>query len=300
VRRNFKKIFLLQVVLLLGFYHSAVCQIIHVPFDSCIKNAEFIFEGMVVSSKSYETPDSNVYTASIVKISKIFKGRLKCGNVEIITMGGRVGNEIVDIEDGFMLSGTGYGGVFMCSESLFPALNAPRENPKALDVYAGSQSFVLYKIHKKDTIPGEVFKTTSALYKYIESKTGRDYSSCEISNEIMTLPPVESIHNEIVEQNKLPQKNNDFESGGSLPVVQNIEVFPNPITNIAIIKIPNDLPVNLVIYDDSGKTVFQKENADEKMLQKLDLSSLKPGNYIGRAASTNGKNIFNFKFGKLQ
>jgi hypothetical protein len=53
--------------------------------DDILKNAAYVFDGKVIKRQSYIAADGEVYTSRIVEISKIRRGDLKIGTVEIIS-----------------------------------------------------------------------------------------------------------------------------------------------------------------------------------------------------------------------
>ena len=55
--------------------------------QECQKNAEFVFEGKVIASKYYPSDSTydRILFSSIIKITKVFKGNLKFGNIEFIS-----------------------------------------------------------------------------------------------------------------------------------------------------------------------------------------------------------------------
>jgi hypothetical protein len=58
---------------------------------SAIKKAEYIFEGTITQQKYYVGRHGDIYTCSVVQITKIFRGntQLKLGSIKVITPGGR-------------------------------------------------------------------------------------------------------------------------------------------------------------------------------------------------------------------
>lgn len=69
-------------------------QIVPESIQELILSSEHIFEGRVIRSNSYWNQSENfIYTSHTVEISKIFKGDLNCGTVELITVGGEVQNK---------------------------------------------------------------------------------------------------------------------------------------------------------------------------------------------------------------
>jgi hypothetical protein len=53
--------------------------------DDILKNAAYVFDGKVIKRKSYIAANGEVYTSRIVEISKIRRGNLKIGTIEIIS-----------------------------------------------------------------------------------------------------------------------------------------------------------------------------------------------------------------------
>jgi photosystem II stability/assembly factor-like uncharacterized protein len=70
-----------------------------------------------------------------------------------------------------------------------------------------------------------------------------------------------------------------------------IKIFPNPFTDFVNIILPNNMQnyslINIMIYDNTGKSVF-KHKFNAKDSYAIDLSSLKPGFYV-LAIEANGK-----------
>ena len=84
---------LLTTMLILGaiWGHHVFGQVIPQPILTIIDSSAYIFEGEVIRSESYWTDDHDfIYTSATVEISKIFKGNLVCGTIEVLTAGGRM------------------------------------------------------------------------------------------------------------------------------------------------------------------------------------------------------------------
>jgi len=301
-----------------GYSKAALSSIVEIPLDSSIKSSSFIFEGIIISSNAFVASDSQVYTASIVRISKIFKGKIACGNIEVITAGGVVGQRGLHewVEDAFTLSGSGYGGIFMCSPCRF-SYNVPRENPVALCPYAGRQSVILYDLSSGDTIPHStpeyIFKNVYSLYNLIEIKTGHKYSLCLKESQVIKCSILRHKNNrsKILGDPDPPPclkvVYTENERRKILDSLQNIYqtfywycwVSPNPVITTTTITFPTHDRIDIRIRDSSRRVVFHKKNVDGPVLKDIDLTNLKPGIYYGKAITLNGDVAFLFEFRKL-
>lgn len=288
---NIIKLILLQLFIHLSGIQVVFCQESRL-LDACIKNSNYIFEGVVISSTPFCGPDDKTYTSHIVKISKIFKGDLKCGNVAVINGPPTFLDAAKTIEesDAAVLE-KGYPGIFMCINTKRPSINLPKENPFPLTFYSGDEAFIYYyiigdtEIHEFDH---PKINTTSSIRDYITYKTGINYKFCSIINhpcepgEIKLLPPQVIVC---------------YADTHSNVKDVNIEVHLSP-TNILNIPITNEAQTSFSvdIYDKNGAVVLGKDNLSLANLQNLDLNGLKPDNYTGKVKC--GNRLYHFKFNK--
>jgi len=168
---NFTKSLVILSFTLLGHNFSVSGQLAEISLDSCIKESDFIFEGTVISETGFTPPDSSwLYFSDIVKVSKVLKGNIQCGTVEIINEASSWRNgDISDVPGGCNL---GDQGIFMCTkETFWPYLTPPTENPYPLNMYYGRDHFTSYLINGNDTtIQSLDFKTSLAAFNYIQKK----------------------------------------------------------------------------------------------------------------------------------
>ncbi len=287
---NIAKSLCIMLIFILGMKPLLTAQQVHIQLDSCIKASTVIFEGAVISSTSFLGPDSNVHTSNIVKVLKIFKGNVQCGNVEIITEqsidSGPYQNRILD--GGFRLMKGEYG-VFICIPAWRPSLKAPKENPHPLQVY-GFQGFLFYDFERGDTVQitnqDTSFPSTRILYNYIKSKTGRGYSICPISE--MPNPLGEGVVKTKV--NSVEANNRNARS----TLGYNLNVYPNPVMDYAHLKVLDTGLVDLKIWDSSGKIVLHLTNISPLRLLNIDMTSLMPGAYEGRVYTQSTSYFFKF------
>ena len=136
------------LILLLIFYKNlCFSQVIPRDIVDRISNSEFIFEGKVIRSNSYFTQDLKmIYTSSTIDIYKIFKGNLICGELEVITKGGCVGDKCLEISHNLTLR-PGMLGVFLCSSTNLelPLIDYfPETNAVKLDFPYDLQGYIKY------------------------------------------------------------------------------------------------------------------------------------------------------------
>ena len=136
---------LLTLVLLIVSTMAAIAQEELTPIIDRITNADYIFEGKVIYSAPYYNHAQNIiYTDNIIQISKIFKGSLLCGTVEVITSGGQIGDVILTNSHLIPLQ-VGNTGIFLCgaNDKELPATQAMTpDNANALGMIYENQSYV--------------------------------------------------------------------------------------------------------------------------------------------------------------
>ncbi|MBX2891906.1 MAG: matrixin family metalloprotease [Saprospiraceae bacterium] len=93
--------------------------------------SDLVVEGKVVSTKGFGGEGgSAIYTSNIIEVSKVFKGAIQGNKVEIITLGGRVGQKVGLVSHGHTFE-VGTKGIFFCrkaSNTQYPSL-AQTPNP---------------------------------------------------------------------------------------------------------------------------------------------------------------------------
>lgn len=157
-----------------------------------ISNAQYIFEGKVIFSKSYERADEkDIYTTNTIEITKVFKGNLQCGKIEVISQGGSVDDKIVTHSHLIEMK-EGYTGIFMCglNDKELPAIDyIIEENIEKLYPIFENQSFVKYYYEGMDLkIADYTFNLDSLVqvYNLFETVTQIQYIDC--NNSAMVLP----------------------------------------------------------------------------------------------------------------
>lgn len=153
-------------------------QLVPVPLEQRVMNSSLVFEGKVLRRSSFwDKERKHIYTSNLVSVYKVFKGELSNSIVEVITLGGMVGNEMEKVSYGLELQ-EGYIGVFTCIPNTVK-LTAGSKNLR-LKPYAEIQGFIRYdlaagtardvfKVYKN--VSGEIYpaiqKLTSSNYKVL-------------------------------------------------------------------------------------------------------------------------------------
>ena len=148
--------------------------------------ADFIVEGEVLSKRSFWSEDrSMIYTAHLIRVSKIFKGNLTGNRVEIITRGGKMGSRRILVQPALQTK-IGDKGIFF--GDALPAEISTSALPQ-WQPCAGPQGFTRYYPHANGA--SDVFHTYAnierELYHYIQAYTGHGFREVE-SLEIPTSP----------------------------------------------------------------------------------------------------------------
>ena len=164
------------LVLLFNAYSASTQSLYPISLDEKVIHSSLVVEGKVVAQESFwNAQHTMIYTTNKVEVTKIFKGSLQTSTVEIMTVGGSVGNESVEASDLLVLS-PGETGIFFCNPNPMQ-LRSPQTNSILLDVFSSSQGFISYSLHQeKASSPFEQFDNiTEDLYPTLQSKTGRAF-----------------------------------------------------------------------------------------------------------------------------
>lgn len=95
----------------------AFAQMIEQSFVSKIQSSSLIVEAKVIHKQAYwNDVNSHIFTANEIEIYKVFKGQIPSGKYYVITQGGTVGNDRLEVCPSLQL-GVGEIGVFMLENS---------------------------------------------------------------------------------------------------------------------------------------------------------------------------------------
>lgn len=154
----------------------AQAQLYPVAFEEKVAEASLIVEGVVTGQRSYwNSQRTMIFTASTVTVSKVFKGSVPAGTIDIVTVGGSVGTESVTTDHLLSLSTTQKGVFFLRPHSLrhTAASGAP-----AYEVYAAEQGALMYQVGAdRVEAPFEEYKgITTTFYQKLQAACKRNYA----------------------------------------------------------------------------------------------------------------------------
>jgi len=131
---------------------QAQCMMEEVELSQRIATSTMIVEGRVIEQLSFWNDDTtNIYTAHLIEVYKVLKGRQKLQQIELITPGGIVGREMEIVQPALQLSSEEIG-VFML-EALdksnvrsYKITRTPFQtvNSSAYTAVASTQGFIRY------------------------------------------------------------------------------------------------------------------------------------------------------------
>lgn len=157
----------ITLLFLLGFcFNSAFAQLIPISLDQRIDKSTAILEGKVISQTSYwNDAKTQIYTSNIIAVYKVFKGTLATKQVEMITKGGIVGNDMQRVSHTLELT-IGDTGVFTAIPSTAKLTTNARLTK--LKAYSGLQGFIKYDL--KNGSAKDVFANYKNVKKEVYSK----------------------------------------------------------------------------------------------------------------------------------
>lgn len=150
-------------------------QLQAVPLEQRVENSSLVFEGKVLSKSSFwDTDRRHIYTSNRVSVYKIFKGELSNAIVEVITIGGIVGNQMEKVSYGLDLQ-EGSVGVFTCIPNNTKLATSSKN--LRLRPYAEIQGFIRYDLATgtaRDVF--KVYKNVSGeIYPVLQKLTHSNY-----------------------------------------------------------------------------------------------------------------------------
>jgi hypothetical protein len=120
-------------------------QLQAVSLQQRVENSSLVFEAKVLSKTSFwDTDRRHIYTSNLVSVYKVFKGELSSSTVEVITIGGIVGNEMEKVSYGLDLK-EGSVGVFTCIPNNIKLTKVSRN--LQLRPYSEIQGFIRYDLN---------------------------------------------------------------------------------------------------------------------------------------------------------
>ncbi len=139
-----KKALLSLIALCPGFL--GICQNMYpVPLEEKVQHSALVAEGKVITQESFWNPrHSMIFTSSKVELYKVFKGAAPGDTIEVMTQGGAVDGQQVEVSDLLTLRKNDIG-LFFCSPNELN-LQAPRSRRVLYDVYSSAQGVYKYNL----------------------------------------------------------------------------------------------------------------------------------------------------------
>lgn len=170
-------------ILMLCTWHTEA-QVVPIDIQERITNSDYIFEGEVIRADCYWNADKTfIFTSVTVDITKVFKGALHCGSVEVITEGGIKGDTSLDISHNLSLE-KGEMGIYLCRQTNreLPLIDYyPETNPVKLDPKYDEQSFIKYYDDYVNHIAEDWqynFDSLAQVYNVVELYAQLNYIDC--------------------------------------------------------------------------------------------------------------------------
>jgi hypothetical protein len=182
-KNEMKRIYIL-IAMIISF---ATTHAQEIPKDIVerINAVDYIFEGEVLNTQSYQVATSHdIYTSNLIQITKIFKGSVVCGTIELITVGGRY-NNMESYTSHTLQPEIGDKGVFLCKNNwrdLPPSNFWNATNPQPVGAYFEDQSFISYSIDNNQIVAHDIlgsFDSIAQFYNLAQIITGFNYQICD-------------------------------------------------------------------------------------------------------------------------
>jgi hypothetical protein len=175
----------LITILLLTVANLTFSQEIPLNIVDRINDVNFIFEGRVINSEPYYSYNGGyIHTSNTVEITKILKGEIECGTIEIITQGGTIANESLEVSHSLELI-EGSSGIFLCTETDRPHSIIdfyPETNLEVLEATFEGQSFIRYWWDGHEINAADVWQNYDSLaqvYNATEVISGLKFYDCQ-------------------------------------------------------------------------------------------------------------------------
>lgn len=162
--------------LLFFVQHLTAQSLYKIGFDEKVRSSSLIVEGKIVSQVSFwNAARTMIFTSNSVEVSKIFKGDITDSIIEVITVGGSVGNSHIEASDLLSLEKEQVGLFFCIPNSL--RLHSPKSKRPVYDVYSSVQGFLQYDLQNQTASAplSQPVEISTTLYNELVKKTGRQY-----------------------------------------------------------------------------------------------------------------------------
>ncbi|MCX2740673.1 T9SS type A sorting domain-containing protein [Pontibacter anaerobius] len=153
-------------------FASDTQHMIPLSLQERVQQSEMVVEGEVVRQESFwDARHENIYTSSIIKVYKSFKGEVKAELIEVVTEGGTVGMKKHVFSTALKLRPGQQGLFFLKRQQMLQ--RTPANLPLSTRAYGSEQGFVRYNVENR-TARGvfESYDNVQQLYDAVREKTG--------------------------------------------------------------------------------------------------------------------------------
>ena len=164
-------------VVLLHNPATGYAQLLPIPLAERVLRADVIVEGRVVSEASFwNDAHTMIYTAHRIEVYKVFKGETPALPLELVTEGGTVGLERVEVYPGLKLK-IGQVGLFLTEPSRAATAFSKQGASVAVQPYGGPLGFIRYQpAGGLASDPVARYSDVEAdVYRVVQQQTGRPY-----------------------------------------------------------------------------------------------------------------------------
>jgi hypothetical protein len=168
----------LVILSILSFIQINAQSLYRVSLDEKTAQSSLIVEGKVIDQSCYwNSAHTLIYTTNKIEIFKIFKGAVQSATVNVITEGGSVDGQAMQVSDLLSLSVNQVGMFF-----LNPARTDLQERSsaeKTWEVYSSAQGFIKYDLHNGTaSAPFARYKNISReFYGELKARTGQNFEN---------------------------------------------------------------------------------------------------------------------------
>ncbi len=185
INRILSLVFLLSSLVLQGY---SQCSVFEIPFAERVNSSSIIIEGRVKAISSYWNKDKTmIYSSNKIEIFKILKGHLSETEINIITKGGIVGQQMIKATNLLTLKANEVG-IFMLKAVSDDKINSDTAKDLNYEAFSSKQGFIRYS--ETDAMVSDLFQNYGSMnqvYKDIFKFTGQkareikpfDYSKVE-------------------------------------------------------------------------------------------------------------------------
>ena len=170
-------IFSVLLVFLCTNFCSAQCLLKSTNLSQRLYESELVVEGKVIGQHSFwDNQHRLIYTAHTVLVYKVFKGAINSSTVEIVTPGGFIGNEGLEVTPSLHLE-TNNTGIFIVRRHR-AAKRLGQSNSVLYQPIAAQASFIAYTPNSQK-VKGvfENFGSRAELYDALTQTLGRTYTT---------------------------------------------------------------------------------------------------------------------------